>query len=122
MIEDFEKIDKIGQGAYGEVFLVRHSTTGTIYALKMISKSLINEQKIEENLFREIKIHSHLDHKNILRLYKVFHDKANVYMLLEYMISGTLWQLKRKVHHLSENKVSKIINNVCQGLKALHLK
>jgi hypothetical protein len=38
------------------------------------------------------------------------------------MIGGTLWQLKRKNHHLSETKVSKVVGNVCRGLKALHEK
>lgn len=33
---------------------------------------------------REIRIHSSLDHKNIIRLYAAFEDDSNVYMVQEY--------------------------------------
>ena len=33
---------------------------------------------------REIRIHSRLDHANIIQLYAAFEDDANVYMVQEY--------------------------------------
>jgi len=38
-LEDYEKIQLIGRGAYGQVHLVRRKQTGVVYAMKMLSKS-----------------------------------------------------------------------------------
>lgn len=52
-------------------------------------------------MIREIKIHSYLSHKNIIKLYGVFHDDEKVYMILEYAPGGELYrELKQQVSHL----------------------
>lgn len=49
-------------------------------------------------MIREIKIHSYLSHKNIIKLYGVFHDDEKVYMILEYAPGGELYrELKQQV-------------------------
>jgi calcium-dependent protein kinase len=47
---------------------------------------------MEHQLIREIKIHSMLDHPNILKCYGVFSDKDYIYMILEYANGGELYQ------------------------------
>lgn len=37
---------------FGEVFLVRHKTLGFVCALKILKKSLVREQKVENQLVR----------------------------------------------------------------------
>lgn len=75
MFEDFRVLKKIGEGTYSEVFLGVEKKTGFLYSLKRINKQLIkNEFNLVEVLIREIKIHSHLNHKNLVSLYGVFDD------------------------------------------------
>lgn len=39
---------------------------------------------------------SYIDHPNILKLYGVFNDEKNIYLILEFMEQGSLYsQLKR---------------------------
>ena len=49
VVQDFESISNkaIGEGAFGQVFKVRHIQTGNLYAIKMISKRKI--QKVFQN-------------------------------------------------------------------------
>lgn len=35
---DFRQLKVIGRGAFGEVHLVRHTRTNTVYAMKMLNK------------------------------------------------------------------------------------
>lgn len=39
---------------------------------------------------KEIKIHSTLDHPNIVKLYKVFEDVKNMFLVMELCGNGTL--------------------------------
>ena len=39
-LEDFNIKELIGKGSFGEVFLVEHKSTGDLFAMKMLNKSL----------------------------------------------------------------------------------
>ena len=79
---DFQIGKKLGKGQFGEVFLVKHKLTGFICALKIIPKTVIKEEKVEDQLVREIKIQSYLRNKNLVALYGFFSDYSNVYLLM----------------------------------------
>lgn len=53
---------------------IRDLRTGLIVAIKKIKKATLFKYKSEDYLENEIKIQSHLDHPNILKLYGFFHD------------------------------------------------
>ena len=72
MINGFEISRQLGKGKFGEVYLARHADTGFIVALKKIIKSKLKEYKMVEQFKREIRLHSALDHPNIVKFYGYF--------------------------------------------------
>lgn len=50
-------------------------------AIKKIKKATLIKYKSEDYLENEIKIQSHFDHPNILKLYGFFHDEDFVYLV-----------------------------------------
>ena len=61
-------------------------------ALKIIRKSQLNSSKMLNQFIREIKIHSHVKHPNIINLYSSFCDDGNVYLLQEFGNGGQLYK------------------------------
>ena len=58
--------------------------TGEQRAVKMISKQEVAAQPEEDVRLRyEIDILKNLDHPNIMKLYEVFEDETNIYLVLE---------------------------------------
>lgn len=53
-------------------------------------------------LIREIKIQSCLDHPNITKLYGFFDDDKNVYLMLELGSSGQLYKVLKEKGRFSE--------------------
>lgn len=49
----FDFVSKLGNGAYGNVFLVRKKETGVYYALKVLEKDHIVRYDKIEAVFRE---------------------------------------------------------------------
>jgi serine/threonine protein kinase len=88
---DFEFGPRIGKGKFGNVYLARDMKTNFLIAMKVLEKSLIRNLKAERQIVREIKIHSFLNHENIIKLYGVFHDDDKIYMILEYAPDGELY-------------------------------
>ncbi|VEL27473.1 unnamed protein product [Protopolystoma xenopodis] len=75
-VDEYERLTKIGQGTFGEVFKVRHKMTKKHYALKRLKM----EQETEGfpiTALREIRILSSLNHENIVCLRGICHKKNN---------------------------------------------
>ena len=51
-IDDFEIINKLGKGAFGDVFMVYEKTLGMMCVLKKMSKKRIREAKVQEHIIR----------------------------------------------------------------------
>ena len=66
MIEDYDKIEKIGEGTYGVVYKARHKKTGKFAALKRIRLES-EEEGVPSTAIREISLLKELKHPNIVR-------------------------------------------------------
>lgn len=65
-IEDYVKIEKIGEGTYGVVYKARNKKTGKFAALKKIRLES-EEEGVPSTAIREISLLKELRHPNIVR-------------------------------------------------------
>jgi calcium-dependent protein kinase len=122
-ILDYEKIEKIGSGTFSDVYLCRHSPTGTLRALKVTYKAgLSRQQKDSQMLLQEIQILKMLDHPNILKCYEVFEDKSKYYLALEYCQRGDLYEKILEMKGFDEGKASKILFQILSAISHCHEK
>lgn len=60
------------------------------------------------------------DHPNIVKLYGCFDDKDNLYLILEFMEEGTLFQnLQKRLELMAEKEVSTRIREVMSAVTYL---
>lgn len=94
----------LGKGKFGEVHLGRHLETGFIVAIKRVSKAKLIEYNMVERFIQEIKLHSSMDHPNIVRLYTFFEEKDYICLVMEYLNGGTLFDYLNEVGSLSQKE------------------
>ncbi len=94
--EDFIIGKCLGRGKYGMVHIAKEKELNFIVALKIMNKSDLKEPNAQEQILREIKIQSYLDHPNILKLYGYFDDEEKIYLILEYAAWGELYSTVKK--------------------------
>ncbi|CAB1312749.1 unnamed protein product [Coregonus sp. 'balchen'] len=70
-MEDYLKIEKIGEGTYGVVYKGRHKSTGQVVAMKKIRLES-EEEGVPSTAVREISLLKELAHPNVVRLYLIF--------------------------------------------------
>jgi len=88
---DFEdKKILLGNGAFGEVYLVCCKPNYCKYALKVLNKEKVTKSGYEKHIMREKDISNMLDHPNIVRLESYFHDSDNCYFVFELCRVGDL--------------------------------
>lgn len=119
IVDDFIIYKKLGEGKFGMVNLVRHKKTNTICALKKIPKALIKSNMMIDQLALEMRIQSCLKNANILEMYGFFDDKTHLYIVLEYMDGGTLYERLKK-EKLGEKEASVIIRQMTSAVDYLH--
>ncbi|KAM3131333.1 hypothetical protein pb186bvf_016515 [Paramecium bursaria] len=112
----------LGDGTYGQVKLVMDKNTKQQFALKIISKATIYKLKAEAHIDREIKIHSLLDHKNIVKMHEHFQDSENIYILMDYCKNGTLWDMIKKQQKLREDEAFPYVIQIANAIKYMHSK
>ncbi|KAI2804640.1 hypothetical protein RDWZM_007964 [Blomia tropicalis] len=83
-MDDYQKIEKIGEGTYGVVFLAKHKRTDETVALKKIR--LENEDEgVPSTAIREITILKELEHKNIVGLKDVILQENRLHLVFEFL-------------------------------------
>ncbi|CAD8184296.1 unnamed protein product [Paramecium octaurelia] len=93
-IEDFAEFSVVGQGNFSEIFRVRDIETNQIFALKQINKRRLTQVNKEKDVFMEKHCLGKLaDCPYVIKLYSTFQDAENLYMQMEYVEGGELWQI-----------------------------
>lgn len=83
-MENFQKIEKIGEGAYGIVYKAKDKITQQYVALKKIRLETESEG-VPSTAIREISLLKELDHPAIVQLLDVVHADQKLYLVFEYL-------------------------------------
>jgi len=123
-VEKYEKIAKIGQGTFGEVFKARCRTDKSkIVALK---KVLMENEKegFPITALREIRILQLLNHENIVNLIEICRQytrhKTTFYLVFEFCehdLAGLLSNINVK---FSLGEIKKVMQQMCEALFFIH--
>ena len=124
-MENFKIIDKIGEGAYSTVYIVKRIEDDQLYALKKVNiqKLSIKEQ---QNALNEVRILASVNSPFVISYKESFIDEVDqsLCIVMEYADEGDLFQkitLYKKLHTtFEENDVWKIFIQITKGLYDLH--
>ena len=84
-IENFKKIEKIGEGAYGTVYKAKDRITNQYVALKHMDTEA-ESQGVPSTALREVSVLKELNHPNIVQLLDVvFAESGKLYLVFEYL-------------------------------------
>ncbi|KAL5018969.1 hypothetical protein ScPMuIL_004691 [Solemya velum] len=83
-MEDYVKIEKIGEGTYGVVYKGRNKKTNRMVALKKIRLES-EEEGVPSTAIREISLLKELQHPNIVCLEDVLMQENKLYLVFEFL-------------------------------------
>lgn len=117
--------EELGKGAFAPVKKATHKGTKTICAVKLYEKKKLSPSDAEK-LKREISILQSLNHPNIIKLMDLFSEQAAIYLVIEYVPGGELFDriVQKKSYNEKEARdTSKIMLSAmeyCHKSKICH--
>ena len=110
----------IGKGAFGEVWKVSHKMTGKIYVIKVMDKLAIKEQRLIDQINREIEIMYKLNHPHVIRLINHFEDDDKFYLIMPYASKGQLYSLLRRQVRFDQRTAAQYMREVIEAVRYIH--
>lgn len=83
-IDNFSRVEKIGEGTYGVVYRARDNQKGDNVALKRIRLET-EADGVPSTTIREISLLKELNHLNIVKLLDIIHTDNKLFLVFEYL-------------------------------------
>jgi 5'-AMP-activated protein kinase catalytic alpha subunit len=81
----------LGIGSFGKVKLAVHKETGIKVAIKVLNKKKVQALDMNDKVWREIRVLKLFSHPHIIRLYEVIDTPSDIYVVMEYVSGGELF-------------------------------
>jgi len=118
---DFQIERELGKGAFGRVYLVtKKDKKSKFYAMKVIRKTAIIENNLKENIVLEKNILQTNHHPFIVTLYYAFQNAKSIYLVMEYLSGGDIFNLLRRQKKFTEDTARFYLAEVCLAVDYLH--
>jgi len=110
--------DELGRGGFSIVKKAIKKETGDVFAVKIIEKNQSEEEL--QLLQREIDIMQKLDHKNIISLEEVYDEKDTIYLVMELVQGGELFDQIVSRGTYSEADAAHIVRQILEAVDYMH--
>lgn len=85
---------RLGKGGMGVVYLANHNVLKRPFAVKLLRREFVSNERALARFFREARVASSVDHPNIVSIYDYGQtDKGEPYLVMEYVEGTLLYQL-----------------------------
>lgn len=121
VIENYTKLNKLGTGGCGEVYLARNEVTQELVALKTLLPKVAVMPQMKEMFLREARNAKRLDHPNLVKLKDYCFADGIFFFTMEYCDRGSVLDLMQaRGGKLNLNEASQIILQILAGLHYAH--
>ncbi|KAI4297573.1 hypothetical protein L6164_037458 [Bauhinia variegata] len=110
----------IGEGNFAKVKFAVNTVTQEHVAIKILDKEKILRHKMIGQIKREISTMKLIRHPNVIRLYEVMASKTKIYIIMEYVMGGELFDKIASNGRLKEDEARKYFQQLICAVDYCH--
>jgi len=114
--------DTLGTGNFATVKLAIHKATGERFACKIIDKKKFSMQSSnrKDSLKDEVNILQAIKHPNIIAIKEIFESERTLYIILELVTGGELFDRIIDMGHFMEEHARRIFQQIVDAIDYIH--
>eukprot|EP00252_Welwitschia_mirabilis_P021840 TRINITY_DN571_c0_g1_i4.p1 TRINITY_DN571_c0_g1~~TRINITY_DN571_c0_g1_i4.p1 ORF type:complete len:458 (-),score=108.57 TRINITY_DN571_c0_g1_i4:503-1876(-) len=110
----------IGEGTFAKVKFARNSETGESVAIKVLDKEKVLQHKMVDQIKREISTMKLIKHPNVIQLYEVMASKTKIYLVMEFVSGGELFDKIVNYGRLKEDEARRYFQQLINAVDYCH--
>lgn len=110
----------LGVGTFGKVKIGEHQLTGHKVAVKILNRQKIKSLDVVGKIRREIQNLKLFRHPHIIKLYQVISTPTDIFMIMEYVSGGELFDYIVKHGKLQEHEARRFFQQIISGVDYCH--
>ncbi|WOL07889.1 CBL-interacting protein kinase 23-like isoform X1 [Canna indica] len=110
----------LGEGTFAKVKFAKNVDTGENVAIKILDKEKILRHKMVGQIKREISTMKLVRHPNVIRMYEVMASKTKIYIVLEFVTGGELFDRIACNGRLKEDEARKYFQQLINAVDYCH--
>ncbi|XP_043190493.1 5'-AMP-activated protein kinase catalytic subunit alpha-2-like isoform X2 [Amphibalanus amphitrite] len=112
--------DTIGKGTFGKVKFGIHQKTQNRVAVKILNREKIKNLDVAGKIKREIQNLKLFRHPHIIKLYQVISTPTDIFMVMEFVSGGELFEYIIKHGKLKEQEARRFFQQIISGVDYCH--
>ncbi|XP_050042307.1 5'-AMP-activated protein kinase catalytic subunit alpha-2 [Dermacentor andersoni] len=112
--------ETLGVGTFGKVKTACHQLTGHKVAVKILNRQKIKNLDVVGKIRREIQNLKLFRHPHIIKLYQVISTPTDIFMIMEYVSGGELFDYIVKHGKLKESEARRFFQQIISGVAYCH--
>ncbi|XP_051125801.1 CBL-interacting protein kinase 23-like [Andrographis paniculata] len=110
----------LGEGTFAKVKFAKNMDTGENVAIKIMDKEKVLKHKMVGQIKREISTMKLIRHPNVIRLYEVMASKTKIYIVMEFVTGGELFDKIATRGRLREDEARKYFQQLINAVDYCH--
>jgi serine/threonine-protein kinase len=119
-IGKYKILEKIGEGAMGEVYKAHDPVLNRFVAVKTISAELGADDTLRKRFEREAQSAARLNHPNIITVFDYGEEQGKIFMAMELLDGSDLKQAIARRAPLSLDEKLSVVDQIAEGLAFAH--
>jgi serine/threonine-protein kinase len=119
-VQNYDIIEKIGEGGMGVVFKGVHRTLERPVAIKRLAPHLSKNQNMLERFLKEARLQAKLAHPNVVNIFDLLEWEGEIHLVMEYVDGLSVKQMLQESGRLPVPEALAITAGVLRGLAFMH--
>ncbi|GAB4859284.1 CBL-interacting serine/threonine-protein kinase 3 [Ancistrocladus abbreviatus] len=120
LVGKYELGRTIGEGTFAKVKFALNSETGGPVAIKILDKGKVLKHKMAEHIRREIATMKRIKHPNVVRLKEVMASKTKIFIVLEFINGGELFDKIVQNGRMREDEARRYFQQLINAVDYCH--